>query len=199
LERPRREPRSSRLASILNRGKRARSFSKDVRCRAGTLRGRRSLRDLYTGFALGLPDGRRGDSLLATNGSLDPKGITHHEVIAARAGSPAGRPSWLATKNSLRVEDQPALERVGKQPREPLLLAVLLLIDTLVPKGGLEPPHPCEYMDLNHARLPIPPLRRGEDLSSRRPEHANRVLSLTNPAAAVNSTQVTRHFQQKSI
>jgi hypothetical protein len=29
----------------------------------------------------------------------------------------------------------------------------------LVPKKGLEPPHPCEYMDLNHARLPIPPLR----------------------------------------
>ena len=29
----------------------------------------------------------------------------------------------------------------------------------MVPKGGLEPPHPCEYMDLNHARLPIPPLR----------------------------------------
>ncbi|HEX3471307.1 MAG TPA: hypothetical protein VHT28_08990, partial [Silvibacterium sp.] len=26
-------------------------------------------------------------------------------------------------------------------------------------KKGLEPPHPCEYMDLNHARLPIPPLR----------------------------------------
>jgi hypothetical protein len=33
-----------------------------------------------------------------------------------------------------------------------------LLLD-LVPKKGLEPPHPCEYMDLNHARLPIPPLR----------------------------------------
>src|ERR1700679_2647753 len=31
--------------------------------------------------------------------------------------------------------------------------------EDLVPKGGLEPPHPCEYMDLNHARLPIPPLR----------------------------------------
>jgi hypothetical protein len=28
-----------------------------------------------------------------------------------------------------------------------------------VPKKGLEPPHPCGYMDLNHARLPIPPLR----------------------------------------
>ena len=29
-----------------------------------------------------------------------------------------------------------------------------------MPKKGLEPPHPCGYMDLNHARLPIPPLRR---------------------------------------
>jgi hypothetical protein len=32
----------------------------------------------------------------------------------------------------------------------------------LVPKKGLEPPHPCEYMDLNHARLPIPPLRHSK-------------------------------------
>ena len=30
----------------------------------------------------------------------------------------------------------------------------------VVPKKGLEPPHPCGYMDLNHARLPIPPLRQ---------------------------------------
>jgi hypothetical protein len=30
-------------------------------------------------------------------------------------------------------------------------------IKSLVPSKGLEPPHPCEYMDLNHARLPIPP------------------------------------------
>src|ERR1019366_3808978 len=27
----------------------------------------------------------------------------------------------------------------------------------LVRMKGLEPSHPCEYMDLNHARLPIPP------------------------------------------
>ena len=33
------------------------------------------------------------------------------------------------------------------------------IFSELVPKKGLEPPHPCEYMDLNHARLPIPPLR----------------------------------------
>src|SRR6202041_2453087 len=31
------------------------------------------------------------------------------------------------------------------------------LLKLLVPSKGLEPPHPCEYMDLNHARLPIPP------------------------------------------
>ena len=35
----------------------------------------------------------------------------------------------------------------------------LLILNDLVPKKGLEPPHPCEYVDLNHARLPIPPLR----------------------------------------
>jgi hypothetical protein len=43
-----------------------------------------------------------------------------------------------------------------------------------VPKGGLEPPHPCEYMDLNHARLPIPPLRHGVLRPSYKQEHSNR-------------------------
>src|ERR1700733_9267453 len=36
----------------------------------------------------------------------------------------------------------------------------------MVPKKGLEPPHPCEYVDLNHARLPIPPLRHGTSSSA---------------------------------
>src|SRR6201992_3379438 len=47
-------------------------------------------------------------------------------------------------------------------PRLPAIACrclVGLRLKPLVPKGGLEPPHPCEYMDLNHARLPIPPLR----------------------------------------
>ena len=39
-----------------------------------------------------------------------------------------------------------------------------LILKGLVPKKGLEPPHPCEYMDLNHARLPIPPLRHGTQI-----------------------------------
>ncbi|GEM_PF-3278931 len=32
----------------------------------------------------------------------------------------------------------------------------------MVPQKGLEPPLPFENMDLNHARLPIPPLRHKE-------------------------------------
>ena len=40
------------------------------------------------------------------------------------------------------------------------IAAKLLRRKELVPKKGLEPPHPCGYMDLNHARLPIPPLRQ---------------------------------------
>jgi hypothetical protein len=44
-------------------------------------------------------------------------------------------------------------------------------IKILVPKKGLEPPHPCGYMDLNHARLPIPPLRQ-VDYFARPPQEA---------------------------
>jgi hypothetical protein len=35
--------------------RKTRFVGKKVRCRAGSLRGKRSLRDLYSGFALGLP------------------------------------------------------------------------------------------------------------------------------------------------
>ena len=47
--------------------------------------------------------------------------------------------------------------------------------EILVPSKGLEPPHPCGYMDLNHARLPIPP---------RWPEYT--------PAASATSAEVGR-------
>ena len=43
-----------------------------------------------------------------------------------------------------------------------------------MPKGGLEPPHPCEYMDLNHARLPIPPLRHTLYVSNPAVGHGSR-------------------------
>jgi hypothetical protein len=54
-----------------------------------------------------------------------------------------------------------ALANVGHPSdfARPFLDGEYSLFESLVPKKGLEPPHPCEYMDLNHARLPIPPLR----------------------------------------
>ena len=60
----------------------------------------------------------------------------------------------------------------------------LLILKVLVPKKGLEPPHPCEYVDLNHARLPIPPLRHKRALWRVAPEQAA-TLSLANAARSV--------------
>src|SRR4051812_21962431 len=47
-------------------------------------------------------------------------------------------------------------------------------------EGGLEPPCPCGHMALNHARLPIPPLRRGAAPAgvrlTKRPDEVTRCL-----------------------
>jgi hypothetical protein len=111
-------------------------------------------------------------------------------------GKVCAQQTQSSSRSQIRVENR--RQRASRNQLLPaqivkrLVLAVLLLknID-LVPKGGLEPPHPCEYMDLNHARLPIPPLRRDENLPGLDgPGHANRVLSLTNTTAPVNSAQV---------
>jgi hypothetical protein len=55
-----------------------------------------------------------------------------------------------------RARADGAIER-----RMPLRPAAFLYVEKenerLVPSKGLEPPHRCRYMDLNHARLPIPP------------------------------------------
>ena len=50
---------------------------------------------------------------------------------------------------------------IGTKTKSPEQPYAVQGFKSLVPKKGLEPPHPCEYMDLNHARLPIPPLRHG--------------------------------------
>ena len=68
--------------------------------------------------------------------------------VAERAGARCRNP------DAERSEAEGALKQ--KAPRN--LKAAQGLI-SVVPKKGLEPPHPCGYMDLNHARLPIPPLR----------------------------------------
>ena len=56
----------------------------------------------------------------------------------------------------------------GRNPFAELSLPAEASRHELVPKKGLEPPHPCEYMDLNHARLPIPPLRHARDVQRER-------------------------------
>jgi hypothetical protein len=71
----------------------------DRRCRAGTLRGWRPLRGESTGFALGLP--MVGTKVLDRDQrERQPKGYTHHEVIATRAGCPAGRLFYLFQRKS---------------------------------------------------------------------------------------------------
>lgn len=55
-------------------------------------------------------------------------------------------------------------------------LALCLGIFQMVPRRGLEPPRGCPHMDLNHARLPIPP-----------PRHEGRA-KIPNPVGSVNSS-----------
>ena len=52
-------------------------------------------------------------------------------------------------------------------------------LNSVVPKGGLEPPHPCGHMTLNHARLPIPPLRPGQG-----PHHTERDNEVKGPGGS---------------
>jgi hypothetical protein len=58
----------------------------------------------------------------------------------------------------------------------------------LVPKGGLEPPHPCEYTDLNRARLPIPPLRQCFVVSSTNGRIRQQYLVSQTPSRVSNAS-----------
>ena len=68
----------------------------------------------------------------------------------------------------------------------------MILCTTLVPKKGLEPPHPCGYMDLNHARLPIPPLRQG-DAPDNHPALRQEDLSILKGLRNVSNHRVVRY------
>jgi hypothetical protein len=86
------------------------------------------------------------------------------QVQSSHERSPAvNRPVLIANGISKK------LDKKGQAPRRNLEKLRGLLV--LVPKKGLEPPHPCGYMDLNHARLPIPPLRRGAATERRREDY----------------------------
>jgi hypothetical protein len=76
----------------------------------------------------------------------------------------------------------------------------------LVPKKGLEPPHPCEYMDLNHARLPIPPLRHCLHVANPQAGHSSRELPVFQtpcplsiaPRLSYTETVSDRHTRRKA-
>ena len=95
--------------------------------------------------------------------------VQHATVITALLSANAENREPSLTNNFLRKEPQ--------------------LVDsvTVVPKKGLEPPHPCEYMDLNHARLPIPPLRHGIRIWLQTLARLAVLLSLANAACRVKS------------
>jgi hypothetical protein len=67
-----------------------------------------------------------------------------------------------------------------------------------VPKKGLEPPHPCEYMDLNHARLPIPPLRHKSNVQHENAKQAA-IPSLTNRCRCVKQRTIAYFLASYSL
>jgi hypothetical protein len=86
---------------------------RDVRCRAGALRGPRPVRGGYTGFALGLP--MVGMKIPHRDQrERQPKGYTSHEVTAPRVAGPTGRSSFskpIQSKHSRQqlITTQPLL------------------------------------------------------------------------------------------
>ena len=101
---------------------------------------------------------RRGTSWEAEEGPVESLAAIGEEPLRAElsafvdacAGRRANPVTAAAGVHALEIVEAAALS--ARERRE---VAV-------VPKGGLEPPHPCGHMALNHARLPIPPLRLGE-------------------------------------
>src|ERR1035437_6381174 len=67
----------------------------------------------------------------------------------------------------------------------------------MVSKKGLEAPRPCEYVDLNHARLPIPPLRHETQIQRTAEPAAS--LSLANAEPAVKFWRERKSRKSRSL
>jgi hypothetical protein len=98
--------------------------------------------------------------LSATRTSRPPSSMPTSPLstYAGRWRTPSGTASGTPRTSPKRTHMENTCERTRRRPlgdggANPVII--------LVPKGGLEPPHPCGHMTLNHARLPIPPLRHG--------------------------------------
>jgi len=92
-------------------------------CRPGPLRVERSLRDVYTGFAVGLLLVGMKISQ-ATNGSLELKGYMRHEVTAARAGRPRSSPQ-RRLKNHITYPLNSALANIAMHPIPPTCVSLV--------------------------------------------------------------------------
>jgi hypothetical protein len=118
--------------------------------------------------------GMQGRHLLYRTYSTNTHRCTTKDLPSGETSRRRGS-EWAGRKSLLRCESAGAqwVSKAGLQFRTPCGHQVcnlghqtghqggkLLRTKRMVPKKGLEPPHPCGYMDLNHARLPIPPLRR---------------------------------------
>src|SRR6266851_3872743 len=82
----------------------------------------------------------------------------------------SGRRPWTRHRSSMMTRgfrssevNEESWHRFGTSGDQ-LEMDAAEVLDLVVPKGGLEPPHPRGHMTLNHARLPIPPLRLGQGL-----------------------------------
>jgi hypothetical protein len=90
----------------------------------------------------------------------------------------------------------------GTQAQIPRSARDLIPLPILVPSKGLEPPHRCRYMDLNHARLPIPPRWQSGLQSSRQPEGGRirkTCVSILQPRCALSNQPIGESANSLSI
>ena len=121
-------------------------FGKEQRCRQGALRGRRSLRDVYTGFAVGLPlvgaricvsDQREphaegSPAVRAAPQWARPAGLDRHSLEVCVIGRQSGPAAGAELEGQRRRGSEAVLCDVGEdQPVVPLPSALLKLLEGL--------------------------------------------------------------------
>ena len=78
---------------------------------------------------------------------------------SSRSAPGVTRPSSSAIRST--DPSAPSMPGTRRPPSHTALAALpAIMMSGVVPRRGLEPPRGCPHMDLNHARLPIPPPRR---------------------------------------
>lgn len=86
-----------------------------------------------------------------------PRGHKRTKMMGYKVTDPDG---YLGVKNSRGIRSRRALASRMRVPQGGQRKENPGSPRDLVLEGGVEPPRPNGHMDLNHARLPIPPLER---------------------------------------